>query len=388
MNGIGADEVCFTEPSESIPFVMTVDKEGFLDVDDRLLCLHFQIQHGPLVLVEREEYNDDMVVMRILYQRPRYSDDGVFYRVTPGFYKVQWVGESVILGTESRSRSPRSSPAIQRSSGFQSNERLPTVFEVDEVDGEKVETSPIEVLCLSSNFEAGHGEESDSDSSHSGEEDVVVLGSPKVGRSRSDFFGGFGIGDVGSGDNAWASIERVFGGSRHSLSKSTANNTANQLESHVDIPSSECIPETVSTIGGGTGANQSPRVSETPLREFGSLSVSTCTPQSKPVGVTSIHASSNPPALDANKSIMDLLLLMESSKSGRSILKIADLSTFKHKVVKFLPVEYNGNCIFELPPVAVVKEGVLVAWMEWIGNETVMFGRRRPPPTSLILAGY
>ena len=53
---------------------------------------------------------------------------------------------------------------------------------------------------------------------------------------------------------------------------------------------------------------------------------------------------------------MGLLLLMESSKSRRSILKIADLSSFKHEVVKFLPVEYNGSCIFELPPLAVVKE--------------------------------
>ena len=99
-----------------------------MDVDDRFLCLHFQIQHGPLVLVEREEYDDDMVLMRTLYQRPRYSDDGVFYRVTPGFYKVQWVGDSVIPGTESRSRSPKSSPATQRLSDFHSSERLPTVF--------------------------------------------------------------------------------------------------------------------------------------------------------------------------------------------------------------------------------------------------------------------
>ena len=87
MNGIGVDEVCFIEPSQSVPFLMTVDKEGFLDVDDRLLCLHFNIQHGPMVLVEREEYDDDMVLMRILYQRPRYSNVGVFYRITAGFYK-------------------------------------------------------------------------------------------------------------------------------------------------------------------------------------------------------------------------------------------------------------------------------------------------------------
>ena len=77
------------------------------------------------------------------------------------------------------------------------------------------------------------------------------------------------------------------------------------------------------------------------------------------MGVTSVHASSNPPAIGANKSIMDLLLLMGSNKSGRSILKTTDLSTFKHEVVKFLLVEYNGNCIFELPPFAVVQEGGL-----------------------------
>ena len=360
MNGIGANEVCFIEPSQLVPFLMTVDKEGFLDVDDRLLCLHFNIQHGPMVLVEREEYDDDMGLMQTLYQRPRYSDVGVFYRVTSGFYKVQWVGKSVTPGTESRSRSPRSSPIIQRSSGFHSTERFPTVFEVDEVDGEKIETSWIEVLCLSSDSEAGHGEESDSDSSHSGEQDVVVLGSPKVGRSRTDLFGGTGIADVGSVDSDWASREGVSGGSRHSLSKSTTDNTASHFESLIDIPSSECIPKTISTIGGGMGISHRPGVSETPLRGFGSLSVSTCTPQSKPMGVTSVHVSSNPPALGANKSIMDLLLLMGTrSKSGRSILKTVDLSTFKHEVVKFLPVEYNGNCIFELPQVAILKVGGL-----------------------------
>ena len=37
---------------------------------------------------------------------------------------------------------------------------------------------------------------------------------------------------------------------------------------------------------------------------------------------------------------------MSRNKSSRNVLKISDLSTFKHKVVKFLPVKYNGNCIF------------------------------------------
>ena len=94
MMRIGANDVCFTKPSHTHPFLMMVEEEGFIDVDDRLLCLHFNIQHGPLVLVEREEYDEDMVLMQIVYQRPRYSDVGVFYWVTPGYYKVQWVGGS------------------------------------------------------------------------------------------------------------------------------------------------------------------------------------------------------------------------------------------------------------------------------------------------------
>ena len=49
---------------------MFVDNMGFLDVEERLLCLHFDIEPGPLVIVEREEYDDDMVLMRTILQRP------------------------------------------------------------------------------------------------------------------------------------------------------------------------------------------------------------------------------------------------------------------------------------------------------------------------------
>ena len=54
---------------------------------------------------------------------------------------------------------------------------------------------------------------------------------------------------------------------------------------------------------------------------------------------------------------MELLLGINHNKSNRSVLKTTDLSTFKHEVVKFLPVEYNGDSIFELPPLAIVKGG-------------------------------
>ena len=46
------------------------------------------------MLVEREEFDEDMVLTRTVYQRPQYFDVGVFYQVTLGYYKVQWVGGS------------------------------------------------------------------------------------------------------------------------------------------------------------------------------------------------------------------------------------------------------------------------------------------------------
>ena len=115
---------------------------------------------------------------------------------------------------------------------------------------------------------------------------MLILGSPKEGRSRKDLFGGPGKiafnTDVGSADNNRASREGVSGGLTYFLTKSTADVTASHLGSLVDVSSSECILETISfkvnsAIGGGTGLNQRPRAPEMPLREFRSLFVSVCT---------------------------------------------------------------------------------------------------------------
>ena len=57
---------------------------------------------------------------------------------------------------------------------------------------------------------------------------------------------------------------------------------------------------------------------------------------------------------DAN--IMKLLLSIGGNLSARSILKSTDLASFKHEVVEFLLVEYNGDSIFELTALVFVKE--------------------------------
>ena len=81
---VGKEEVIILEPSYKTPFILMVDKkEGFLDVDEKLLCLHFNVQHMPLPLVEKEEYDEDMVLMRTIYQRPCFSSSGTYYRVIP-----------------------------------------------------------------------------------------------------------------------------------------------------------------------------------------------------------------------------------------------------------------------------------------------------------------
>ena len=58
---------------------MSVEDEGYVDVDERLLCLYFNIDVLPLLLVDREEFDEDMVLMRTIYLRPRYLANRCYY---------------------------------------------------------------------------------------------------------------------------------------------------------------------------------------------------------------------------------------------------------------------------------------------------------------------
>ena len=85
---LGEDKVSFREPSQEVPFIMTVGKEDYIDVDKRLLCLRFNFKDGNLMLVEREEFDEDMVLMLTIYQKPRTSSGVWRYQVTLGHYVV------------------------------------------------------------------------------------------------------------------------------------------------------------------------------------------------------------------------------------------------------------------------------------------------------------
>ena len=56
-------------------------------------------------------------------------------------------------------------------------------------------------------------------------------------------------------------------------------------------------------------------------------------------------------------SIYDNLLSLRGHRLGRSKLKSVDLSTFQHEKLNYLPTKYNGDIIFELPPLLTMKGG-------------------------------
>ena len=111
--GLGEGEVWFSELSHAAPFVMFVDPIGHLDVEERILCLHFKIEPGSLVIVEREEFDEDMVLMRTILQRPHTCIPRWLYRVFSRYYKVLSLASPVSASQQS-SPTPQSLSSINR----------------------------------------------------------------------------------------------------------------------------------------------------------------------------------------------------------------------------------------------------------------------------------
>ena len=66
-------------------------------------------------------------------------------------------------------------------------------------------------------------------------------------------------------------------------------------------------------------------------------------------------------------SIYDSLLSLWSHRSRQSEFKSVDLATFPHQKLNYLPTKYNGNIVFELPPLSTVKGGggAMLEGMDW-----------------------
>jgi hypothetical protein len=60
-----------------------------------------------------------------------------------------------------------------------------------------------------------------------------------------------------------------------------------------------------------------------------------------------------------DSSIYEYVVALGNQPHSRSVLKNSDLGSFPHYKVKFLPNQYNGDAIYELPPILAPKEGVV-----------------------------
>ena len=120
-----------------------VNNDGYLDVKERLLCLHFDIEPGPLVIIERMEYDEDMELMQTILQRHPTCISRWLYRVTPRYYKVISLSNP-LPGFQQSTHTPQLGSSLNRPNSFQSKPRLRTIVEIPE----------IKVHCLSFDFES------------------------------------------------------------------------------------------------------------------------------------------------------------------------------------------------------------------------------------------
>jgi hypothetical protein len=104
--------VLFKISSSPVPFAVHVDEEGFVVVDKRLICLCFNLEEATL-LIEKEEVDSNGCFIRTIYQKPCITENGSYYRVTPGSYNIIG-GMTSFNMSQASTRTPRSAASFER----------------------------------------------------------------------------------------------------------------------------------------------------------------------------------------------------------------------------------------------------------------------------------
>ena len=99
-----------------------------------------------------------------------------------------------------------------------------------------------------------------------------------------------------------------------------------------------------------------PVASKTPSVGFRLSEDTRCMPQTRLASEIGPLSLNDEIPEQSSLSMMTLIRAMGGNPTTRSILKSADLASFKHEVVKYLPVEYDGDYIFKLHALSIVKE--------------------------------
>jgi hypothetical protein len=113
----------------------------------------------------------------------------------------------------------------------------------------------------------------------------------------------------------------------------------------------------VSETPSRTLGSDSVPVSDSPSLVTGSQTPVSCNPNSSSVHYDGMSITPGIVVETSICSIYDSIVALGSQPKAKSGLKNANLASFPHHKVKFLPRQYNGNAIFELPPLNSPKEG-------------------------------
>ena len=115
-------------------------------------------------------------------------------------------------------------------------------------------------------------------------------------------------------------------------------------ESHNRVPSQSCPIRMYGDVSPGT--------LDSPSSSIGVESQVCTTPTQMPTSSNGLVGGES-----SNIRIYDLIVAMCNKHNAKSEFRAADLGSFEHKTMKYLPSQFNGNAIFELPPLHAPKLG-------------------------------
>ena len=300
---------------EPTPFIVIVGDEEYVTVDESVLCTRFRFAQSSL-LVEREEFDESGAVLRTVYVRPTETQHGCQYRVGPGSYTVTGV-EMVINSPQRCVLSPLSYSSLDHRIRHQFVSPLPSVPKAPERSIEELSSdnsSDAAPILLESDTETR----------------TIILSSHLK------------------------STTKVTRSEDHSVLPSRLSNSSSVPTHASETPSRTTIlksPRTSSPVSGG--CQRGIQDIGTPVSSLRKGKFLASTPSSSVNKVMSV------PAFDSSSqlSIYECILSLRSHRGGRNDLKNVDLASFPHQKVNYLPSKFNGNTVFELPPLPCIKGG-------------------------------
>ena len=312
----------FRTAADPRSFIIHVGDEEYVTIDETILCMRFRLVESTL-LVEREEFDDNGAVLLTVYIRQISTDIGWQYRVGSGSYIV--VGAPLEMNiSHVPMHSPHTYSPVGRRSRRPMMSPLPTVAELPEHSVEELsldDDSNAATVLLDLDLET----------------QTVIISSQEEDSYEK-------VVEEDSGN----CIDRPLSSLPSLMPTETTHASETPTRSAIPKSFSNDSPQSIGCDVYGNYLNNPVSSNETRTRILFLAQSSGSDGQTRPFGDSSSY-----PVI----SIYDSLLSLRSHRSGQSELKSVDLATFPLQKLNYLPTKYNGNIVFELPPLSTVKSG-------------------------------